>query len=277
MGESVAVIICAAGSSTRMGGVKKEYLQLTTSHLTVLGSSVLAFSAVPSVETIVIVIPENGEAAVRAALPAECLAAQKPKIMFTTGGKTRQASVFNGLSLLAATGNTPRYVLIHDGARPWVSIPLIEKTLVAAVKHGAAIPLLPLTDTPKEISSELSKKNKKPRRARSFTDYYRNYIQKFSVLFRVLRVLRGKSNFTDIPIEESGAAFISRHLKRANTGLAQTPQGFLFPEILQAHEKAALETEEFTDDAEIWGKFCGPVAVVPGEAENKKITYQGDI
>ena len=222
----VAVIICAAGASSRMGGIKKEYQKLDNSaeSLTVLGSSVCAFASVPSIGVVVIAVPENGENSARSALPP--LHAQKPKIVFVNGGKTRRASVFNALSCLAAY--KPQYVLIHDGARPWVTCSIIEKIIDTVEKHGAVIPLLPLTDTPKEI--------------------------------------------------EPQAAFIKNHLKRANTGIAQTPQGFKFPEILHAHEKAAqADDEEFTDDAEIWGRFCGKVAVIPGDPQNRKITYMEDL
>jgi len=232
--SSVAAVICAAGASMRMGGIKKEYQKLSGSPLTVLGSVVCAFAAVPAVETIVIAVPENGEESARAALPPEYLDGEKPKVLFVNGGSTRRASVFNALSLLLAYN--PRYVLIHDGARPWIASSLIEKIIVAVEKHGAVIPLLPLTDTPKEC---------------------------------------------EIPIEVQGGksptVFIKTHLKRANTGIAQTPQAFKFPEIFHAHEKAAAIIDvEFTDDAEIWGRFCGPVAVIPGSSENRKITFIED-
>ncbi|GHV58148.1 hypothetical protein AGMMS49579_25110 [Spirochaetia bacterium] len=97
-------------------------------------------------------------------------------------------------------------------------------------KHKAALPLLPLLETPKEIGED---------------------------------------------------GFVKRHLRRANIGAAQTPQGFAFPEILRAHEKAAerelREKFEYTDDAEVWGEFCGPVAVVKGVPENRKITFPEDL
>jgi 2-C-methyl-D-erythritol 4-phosphate cytidylyltransferase len=216
-----------------MGGIKKEYQKLKGSSLTVLGSAVCAFADVPAVQTIVIAVPENGEDSARKALPPECLTGKKPEVLFVNGGSTRRASVFNALSFLSA--HNPRYVLIHDGARPWVNSSLIEKVIVAVEKHGAVIPLLPLTDTPKEC---------------------------------------------DAPIQggERQDVFIKVHLKRANTGIAQTPQAFKFPEIFHAHEKAAsFVNEEFTDDAEVWGRFCGPVAVIPGSPENRKITFQEDL
>jgi len=231
--SSVAAVICAAGASMRMGGIKKEYQELIGSSLTVLGSAVCAFASVPAVTTIVIAVPENGEESAREALPPEYLTVKKPEILFVNGGSTRRASVFNALSLLLEYN--PRYVLIHDGARPWIASSLIVKIIEAVEKHGAVIPLLPLTDTPKEC---------------------------------------------DAPIEVQGgesAAFIKTHLKRANTGIAQTPQAFKFPEIFHAHEKAAaLVNEEFTDDAEVWGRFCGTVAVIPGSPENRKITFIED-
>ena len=233
----IAAVICAAGASSRTGGIKKEYQKLKDSEkdLTVLGAAVSAFAAVPSMEIIVIAVPENGEAAAREALPPEYLTESRPKLLFINGGKNRRASVFNALSFLAAYN--PGYVLIHDGARPWVSPSLIEKIIEAAKKYGAVIPLLPLTDTPKECEAPWE--------------------------FQ--------------PDGGTKAIFIKNHLKRANTGIAQTPQGFKFPEILRAHEKAAnFENEEFTDDAEIWGRFCGPVAVIPGSPENRKITFLED-
>jgi len=222
---SVAAVILAAGSSSRMGGIKKEYqkININNDSITVLGSSVRAFASNPCVQVIVIAIPKNDEAAARNALPSEYLQSKKLQIFFVDGGNTRSASVYNALSSLKSYN--PDYVLIHDGARPWVSTELIQNIINAAVKHNAVIPLLPITDTPKEC----------------------------------------------------GEGIIKRHLKRANVGIAQTPQGFNFMQILDAHKKAAMEQEEFTDDAEIWGRFCGDVFYIPGELQNKKITFKEDL
>jgi len=218
-----AAVICAAGASARMGGIKKEYQKLNSNN-TVLGSAVSAFASVPSIELIVIAVCADTQDAARDSLAPGTLSAQRPKVLFVNGGESRRASVFNALSLLSQF--SPCYVLIHDGARPWVTSELIRSTLESVKKHGAVIPLLGFTDTPKEYDSN----------------------------------------------------FITRHLKRSNTGIAQTPQGFKFPEIFYAHQKAAeIKDEEFTDDAEIWGRFCGPVAVIPGDPENRKITFREDI
>ncbi|MDR1252434.1 MAG: 2-C-methyl-D-erythritol 4-phosphate cytidylyltransferase [Treponema sp.] len=233
--SAVAAVICAAGSSARMQGFKKEYSLLPDdSGLTVLGAAVSAFAALPAVKTVVISVPaETGDIEARKALPPGLFSDDGPRILFVPGGKTRRASVHRALSLLSAC--RLRYVLIHDGARPWISPAFIESLIEAVQKYRAVIPLLPLTETPKEADVSF----------------------------------------------EAEPVFIKRHLRRAVVGTAQTPQAFAFPEILAAHEKAAEYerngTVEYTDDAEVWGAFIGPVAAIPGLPGNRKITFPEDL
>jgi 2-C-methyl-D-erythritol 4-phosphate cytidylyltransferase len=235
-----AAVICAAGMSSRMEGIKKEYQTVNVSGVqqTVLEACVAAFASVKLVEIIVIAIPQNTEEIARAVLPEGFFTSLRPKIYFVDGGKTRRASVYNALSFLVQYN--PGIVLIHDGARPWINSSLISGIIKAAEKYGAVIPALALSDTPKECDAPL--------------------------------VNMGQAD------DEPAPVFIKTHLKRAKTVIAQTPQGFKFPEILSAHEKAAkIENEEFTDDAEVWGRFCGDVAVISGSQENRKITFPHDI
>ena len=226
MKPSIAAIICAAGSSNRMGGKKKEYLPFPGNNsLTVLGSAVNAFISCAKIEIIVISVSKGDEEAARAVLPVDL---SQDKIIFTTGGPSRRASVYN--ALLRLKEFEPSHVLIHDGARPWIKRPLIEQVIEGVLIHGAVIPVLPLLETPKELGS---------------------------------------------------TGFIKTHLRRQALCTAQTPQGFSYQEILKAHEKAAekekLEGFEYTDDAEVWGEFIGQVAVIPGDPENKKITFPEDL
>ena len=242
----ISAVICAAGVSKRMGGVKKEYRLLPGSCLTVLGAAVSTFASVPSIDVIVIAVPddsETGEAAARNAIPPELLAGKNsPPVKFVCGGKNRQASVFNALTELSTS--PPGYVLIHDGARPWVSPGLIGHIIAEVKNHGAVVPIVPLTETPKELE-----------------------IPKHPTPNSLLR--------------QSRTPTIKRHLKRSAVGVAQTPQAFAFNGIFAAHKEAALKEDtegvEFTDDAEIWAAFCGSVAAVPGEPENRKITFPEDL
>jgi 2-C-methyl-D-erythritol 4-phosphate cytidylyltransferase/2-C-methyl-D-erythritol 4-phosphate cytidylyltransferase/2-C-methyl-D-erythritol 2,4-cyclodiphosphate synthase len=236
----IAAIITAAGSSARMGGFKKEYRTLPGrfdpegNPLTVLGAATAAFASIGEICPVVIAVPPGGEEAARNALPplpeaaVPAMRLSGGRVWCVPGGPTRRASVHNALNALKAAA--PSYVLIHDGARPWVNEALIRRVIAAVLKHNAVVPLLPLTETPKEI-------------------------------------------------DDTG--FVRRHLRRAQIGGAQTPQAFAYPAILLAHEQAAVREREegvsYTDDAEVWGEFTGPVAVIAGSPQNKKITFPEDI
>jgi 2-C-methyl-D-erythritol 4-phosphate cytidylyltransferase len=220
-----------------MGGIKKEYCLLPGGDgMTVLGKAVSTFAAIPEVKEIVITVPADpvsGKTAAERALWRD----PSQMVHYIDGGATRQASVFNALSMLATEKNirTPDYVLIHDGARPWVSISLIQRIIAEVKKSRAVIPLLPLTETPKATNAPLDSLS-------------------------------------------SGPVVITQHLRRALVGSAQTPQGFAFQEILAAHQQAKDNAQiEYTDDAEIWASFCGPVTAIPGEPENRKITFPEDL
>ena len=67
------------------------------------------------------------------------------------GGDTRFASSRNGLAAIPydATGT----VGIHDGVRPFVAAEVISRCYDAARTHGAAIPVMPVTDTLRHIDS----------------------------------------------------------------------------------------------------------------------------
>jgi len=232
MNSRSAAVIVAAGSSTRMGGLKKEYRHFATvggEERTVLASSVAAFVESGIVGLVVVVPPPGGEAAARAALPARFIdAAARVPVEVVDGGATRRQSVHNALRALSSRGID--FVHIHDGARPWIDAALIGRLDAEVRSRNAVIPVAPLVETPKEIDA-------------------------------------------------SGA--IVRHLKRAAVVSAQTPQSFAFAGILAAHERAAAEEAErgveYTDDAEVWAAFQGPVATMPGNPANKKITFPEDL
>lgn len=61
------------------------------------------------------------------------------------GGATRQASVRAGLQALK--DNPPRNVLVHDGARPFVSQALIDRVIDSLAENEGALPALPVSDT----------------------------------------------------------------------------------------------------------------------------------
>lgn len=71
------------------------------------------------------------------------------KVIIVSGGKMRQDSVYEGVKLAKSP-----YVLIHDGARPFIKLEDIEKVYHAAVLHQAAVLATPLTQSIKEVKND---------------------------------------------------------------------------------------------------------------------------
>ena len=106
--------------------------------------SALAFEAAPSVQHVVVVVPEEETEVARGLLDCVTkLAAVVP------GGARRQDSVLEGLKQVP--DGFDGVVLVHDAARPLVDEDLIEKVVRAAEEAGAALPVLEVVDTVKRV------------------------------------------------------------------------------------------------------------------------------
>ncbi len=65
------------------------------------------------------------------------------------GGKTRRDSVVLGLKVLDKDTD---FILVHDGARPFIEESLIERTIAQAAKHQAVIASVPVKPTIKQVN-----------------------------------------------------------------------------------------------------------------------------
>lgn len=140
---SVAVVLLAAGSGTRVGAeVNKVLLGLGDS--TVLGASVTTALAVAGVRRVVLVVRDGDQAAVADAI-APLLGERE--VGMVVGGPTRHASEWNALRVLRPEieSGAIEIVVMHDAARPLASADLYAATIAAAREHGGAIPVAPLT------------------------------------------------------------------------------------------------------------------------------------
>jgi 2-C-methyl-D-erythritol 4-phosphate cytidylyltransferase/2-C-methyl-D-erythritol 2,4-cyclodiphosphate synthase len=71
---------------------------------------------------------------------------------------------------------------------------------------------------------------------------------------------------------------IARTVDRAGIWTAQTPQGFAFPNILDAHRKAQADTTaNLTDDASVAEHAGMAISMIPGRHENRKLTTAEEI
>ena len=138
----VKAIVLSAGRGSRMGqSVPKQYLE-------VLGKPILAYSlgifqAFDPVDEIILVTGEGDEEWCRDNIVRPYGITKAEKII--AGGKERYDSVYAGL--LESGCEDTDYVMIHDGARPMIDGPLLERSLAAARERGAAVSAMPVKDT----------------------------------------------------------------------------------------------------------------------------------
>lgn len=140
-------VIVAAGTASRMGGIDKLMEELRG--VTVIKRSVQAFEDCDAIKEIVIVTRTD------LILPIQNLCAPFKKVTaIVAGGETRPQSVQAGMNALS---KKVKLVAVHDGARPLVSVQLIDRVVRGANSYGAAVPGLPVKDTVKEANGGIVK------------------------------------------------------------------------------------------------------------------------
>jgi 2-C-methyl-D-erythritol 4-phosphate cytidylyltransferase len=152
MSSDVGAIIVAAGSSQRMG-VDKILLPLGDKPL--IAWSVDICQACDLISQVVIVLNKGNFGSV------ERLAVERgwTKARLCLGGEKRRDSVMQGLNLLGGH----RWVIIHDGARPFLTAELIHRGLEAAQETGAAIAAVPAKDSVKLSNADMFVRQTLPR------------------------------------------------------------------------------------------------------------------
>lgn len=205
--DKTAVIIVAAGRGRRAGTEVPKQWRMVAGR-SVLSRTVAAFAGFRRI--VVVLHPDD---------MARGVAAFGGKVTLIAGGTSRAISVKNALESLVSAGISR--VLVHDGARPFVSSGLIGRVVAALDGAPAAAPALAVTD----------------------------------------------ALWTGAGGQVTGTA------PRDGLFRAQTPQGFHFPAILDAHRAHAGDA---ADDVEVALAAGLDVAIVEGEEENIKITWPAD-
>ncbi len=136
------VIIAAAGKSERMGVNK---MALTISHQTTLERTVEAFIGIENIDKIIIAVSDENINVAKDIASRN----KNENIVVTKGGKSREETVY-----LALKEVTSEYVLIHDGARPFVSKKLIKDVMECASIDGSSIPVLRPDDSMRRVDGD---------------------------------------------------------------------------------------------------------------------------
>jgi 2-C-methyl-D-erythritol 4-phosphate cytidylyltransferase len=148
--EKSAVVIVAAGTSRRMQGRDKLWIPLG-GRIT-LARTIDIFQSSPLVESIVLVTSAERIADVTVLCQQE---GWQKVTGVVKGGARRQDSVCAGLDALAALSPSCRWVMIHDGARPFVTEDILKAGLKTAQEHQAAVAAVPVKDTIKQVQHGL--------------------------------------------------------------------------------------------------------------------------
>ena len=131
-----SAIITCAGSGTRAGFEKNKLLQLYQ-NATILEKTIRAFLSCDFISEIIVTTSQKDY--------DEFFKITQnigKNIKLIIGGNTRTESVYNGLKAC-----TKQVVLIHDGARPFVTSEVIENCYNSVVKYGSGIACVPCKDT----------------------------------------------------------------------------------------------------------------------------------
>ncbi len=128
-----SLILACAGKGTR-AGFDKNKLLISRDGKTVLEHTLNVFVESQLIDQIIIATSEDDFEFVKNLV--------KEKATVVLGGATRSESVKNALSYVDGD-----IVLIHDGARPFVSNKVISDCIETAKEFGSAIPVIPTRNT----------------------------------------------------------------------------------------------------------------------------------
>lgn len=132
-------IVLAAGRGSRMNSdIRKQYMELNGYPLIYYALYTFEKSCV---DDIILVTGQNETDYCRREIVDKYQFQKVRRIV--SGGKERYLSVYNGL----CAAENPEIVLIHDGARPFVTQKIINRTIQSAVEYGSGIAAVPAKDT----------------------------------------------------------------------------------------------------------------------------------
>jgi len=142
----VGVGLVAAGASSRLGGNELKQFRWIAGKPMLLHSLQL-FHQRADVVVVVCVLPRQyaGDP------PPWIFQSDVDRLLVSVGGKERGDSVLHGLEDLP---DEVRIVVVHDAARPMVSMDVVDRVVADARADRGAVAALPVTDTLKEVDAE---------------------------------------------------------------------------------------------------------------------------
>lgn len=144
----ISAIIPAAGIGVRMGsGIKKPYLKIGSKPI--LAHTLQVFEKSLVVDDIFVVVSDEDIKRCKDEVINPYNFHKVADVL--AGGKTRQASVFNGIQ---RTSDDTDIIIVHDGVRPFITEKIIETSVESAFQWGAAVVAVPVKDTIKVADND---------------------------------------------------------------------------------------------------------------------------
>jgi len=144
----ISAIVPAAGQSRRMGSKRnKQFLLL--GEKPVLAHTLTVLENCREIEEVVVVVARGEEEYCRREVVEKYHLAKVVQII--SGGQERQDSVYQGIQSLSSQAEI---VVIHDGARPFLTSQMLGDSIQGAKETGGAIMAVPVKDTIKVVSRE---------------------------------------------------------------------------------------------------------------------------
>jgi 2-C-methyl-D-erythritol 4-phosphate cytidylyltransferase len=141
---TAGVVVPAAGSGRRLGGLKKAFLEV--SGVPVLRRALIPFLDDPRVTRVVVALPPED-----AQDPPRWLTDLDPRILVTAGGSTRSESVRAALDALSDGVDV---IAVHDAARPFVAGKVVRECIDLALSGIGAVAGTPAVDTLKRVGAD---------------------------------------------------------------------------------------------------------------------------
>ena len=236
--KNIAVVL-AGGTGSRVGGqVPKQFLPLAGR--TVIEHSIETFNNHPAIDEVAVVVHPDWRGRMEEIADAHHWEKLKKII---DGGAERSMSSLNAIMAYLDEPDDTN-LLLHDAARPWVSMEIVDRVVTALRTHEAVGVAVPSTDTVWEVHPDMNGE-----------------------------LTVGSGQWT-LP------RFVARIPERKLMWRAQTPQAFRLPLIRDAYQRALQDPQfQATDDCGVVRKYMPgtKIAVVEGSEENRKITFAEDI
>lgn len=141
------VIIVAAGTGSRMKkGINKQFIKLNSKEI--IAYTIDKFYNNENIDDIVVVIKKDEEDYFIENIINKY---KFENIKIAYGGAERQDSVYNGIKKLEKNCDI---VLVHDGARPFITDNIIKKSIAQAKEHNAVVVGVKVKDTIKVVSED---------------------------------------------------------------------------------------------------------------------------